>query len=219
MPNKRFNLSIPAPHWEDSPSISTYCALETTLLDSFFRLHRRPAARGYRAYRGSVLLNPPDDYPAPVVLLSAAPPFLAELCQRKHNKLVLACSFNQVLLNDADSLTMAPAISYALGMDQVHYRRSHNHLKKMHAMGLPMSLHFKGLAGASVSSLPYSEGEWEPPALDTSVLGLPPVRRQVHDSDSDREADPEEDKALAATADTSRHRGKGTRWDGRMRHQ
>ena len=78
--------------------------------DSFMRLHRRAAAHGYRAYRGSVLARPPDGYPLPVCLLSAAPPFLAELCHRKHRKLVLACSFNLIVLNDAGLQTLPPAM-------------------------------------------------------------------------------------------------------------
>ena len=51
MPNKRYNQSPPPPHWEESPSISTYSALTNHMIDSYFRLHRRNAARGYRGYR------------------------------------------------------------------------------------------------------------------------------------------------------------------------
>ena len=74
----------------------------------FFRLHRRKVARSSRSYRASVLANPPDNYPAPVCLLSVCPPFLAELCHRKHNKLVLAVSFNLCVLNDTGALTPPP---------------------------------------------------------------------------------------------------------------
>ena len=42
MAKARYNGSLPPPHWEPSPSISTYCALQASLIDSFFRLHRRP---------------------------------------------------------------------------------------------------------------------------------------------------------------------------------
>ena len=45
---------------EKSPTISTYHAEDLRTLDSFFRLHRRPATRRYPAYRGSILLKPPD---------------------------------------------------------------------------------------------------------------------------------------------------------------
>ena len=31
MPNSRYNLSLPHPHWEASPSISTYYAADTVL--------------------------------------------------------------------------------------------------------------------------------------------------------------------------------------------
>ena len=64
----------------------------------------------------SVLANPPDDYPAPVCLLGVAPPFLVELCHRRHEKLVLAVSFNLVLLNDQDSLTIPPCMTYLVGL-------------------------------------------------------------------------------------------------------
>ena len=106
--NQRYNLSLPPPHWEKSPTISTYAAMTCTLIDDFFRLHRRKAARSSRSYRASVLANPPDNYPAPVCLLSVCPPFLAELCHRKHNKLVLAVSFNLCVLNDTGALTPPP---------------------------------------------------------------------------------------------------------------
>ena len=131
MPNKRYNLSTPKPHWEDSPTINTYTALDTRLIDSFFRLHRRPAARGLRVYRGSVLLNPPDTYPDPVCQLSAAPPFNVELCHRKHHKLVLAVNFNVCLLNDQNFHTMSPSMPDEEGMDDFLHTRALNHLKKM----------------------------------------------------------------------------------------
>ena len=94
MRDQRYNLSLPPPHWEASPSISTYFADTHTLLDAYMRLHRREAARGSRAYRGSVLAAAPATYPAPVAMLSAFTPLLMELCHRKHSKLVLAVSFN-----------------------------------------------------------------------------------------------------------------------------
>ena len=100
MQNQRYNLSLPPPHWEASPSISTYYALELPLLDSFFRMHRRPSASKLGWYRGSKLARPPDTHPAPVCLLSVCPPFLAELCHRKHGQLVLAVSFNLSIFND-----------------------------------------------------------------------------------------------------------------------
>lgn len=57
MANQRYNQSLSPPHWEHSPSISTYWAEDSRMLDSFFRLHRRPAARGRPAYRSSLLAN------------------------------------------------------------------------------------------------------------------------------------------------------------------
>jgi hypothetical protein len=70
MQNRRYNLSAPPPHWEYSPSISTYYALDLTLLDAFFRMHRRPSAPKLRWYRGSVLAAPPGTHEASVNLLS-----------------------------------------------------------------------------------------------------------------------------------------------------
>ena len=61
-PNQRYNASLPPPHWEPSPSMSTYYAMTQQLLDSYFRLRRRKAASGYRGFRGSVLAAPPDTY-------------------------------------------------------------------------------------------------------------------------------------------------------------
>ena len=148
MRNQRYNLSLPPPHWEPSPSINTYYADTSALLDSYLRLHRRRAARGYRVYRGSLLATratPPDTYLEPVNLLAATPPFLVELCHRKHSKLVLAVSFNLVLMNDQGLLTLPPVIGYTLGMDAVQRLRMLNHLKKMHSRGEVMSKAFKSL--------------------------------------------------------------------------
>ena len=51
--NQRYNGTLTPPAiWEDSPSISTYHALNLELLDQFFRLHRRRAASRSRVYRG-----------------------------------------------------------------------------------------------------------------------------------------------------------------------
>ena len=91
------------PPWEPSKTISTYHALDLHLLDSFFRLHRRKIPR---AYRGSLLAAPPDTHPLPVCLISATTPFLAELCHRKHHKLVLAVSFNLTIHNDLNLQTI-----------------------------------------------------------------------------------------------------------------
>ena len=38
MQNNRYNVSLPAPHWEPSPSINTYSAFGLKLRDSFFRM-------------------------------------------------------------------------------------------------------------------------------------------------------------------------------------
>ena len=111
MKNMRFNLSLPhntPPNWEASPTISTYYAETLPLIDSFMRLHRRESARGFRAYRGSVLAAPPDTYPSSIAMLSVCPPLLMELCHRKHGKLVLAVSFNMCVMNDANLLTPPP---------------------------------------------------------------------------------------------------------------
>jgi hypothetical protein len=163
MRNQRYNLSIAAPHWEDSPSINTYHALDCQLLDAYLRLHRRPAARLYRVYRGSVLLNPPHTHPAPVCLLSVCPPFLVELCHRKHGKLVLATRFNLCILNDQNLLTMSPVIQSAVGMDVVLQARARDHLTKMFSKHLTMSQAFRTLALTHQTAAPESEGEWVPP--------------------------------------------------------
>ena len=167
--NQRYNLTIPsalwtAPmYWEKSPTISTYHAEDRRTLDSFFRLHRRPATRGYPAYSGSMLLKPPDDYPASVCQISAVPPFLAEYCQRKHQKRVLAVSFYVTILNDQNYQTLSPSFPLELGMDILLKERSLNHLKKIQQKGFPMSEQFTQLAGGHVSTAPQSEGEWDPP--------------------------------------------------------
>ena len=153
MSNKRFNLSIPAPHWEESPSINTYHCLDHKLLDSYFRLHRRRAGRGYRGYRGSVLATPPNTHRAPVCMISACTPFLVELCHRKHDKLVLAVSFNLCVFNDQGLLTSSPSLARSVGMDVLLQRRAINHLIKMRAKQLPMSMAFGDLAGAWESTI------------------------------------------------------------------
>ena len=172
--NHRYNCSLPPHHWESSPSISTYHAMDLHTIDSYFRLHRRLAAKGRRGYRGSVLAAPPDTHPEPVCLLSAAPPFLAELCHRKHNKLVLAVSFNLVIENDANLQTISPVVQYAQGMDVLLKNRSLNHLKKLHARKEPMSRGFQAMVAGWVSTLSDSEGEWVAPPSDMSRLCLPP---------------------------------------------
>ena len=222
--NRRYNASRMADDptadpWEDSPSINTYSAMDSSLIDSYFRLHRRKAAKSYRAYRGSVLANPPDTHPDPVCVLSACPPFLVELCHRKHQKLVLAVSFNVSVFNDQGLLTLPPAMPYSLGMDVVQERRVRNSLKKMHSRNLPMSAAFKILATSWDGVAPDSDGEWVPPPSDLTLLGLPPRGLMEIESDSGAEADTEEDAALMAAADTKRPRGEGTHWSGRMRYQ
>ena len=167
--NQRYNLSTPSAawdppvYWEKSPSISTYHIELVRTLDSYFRLHRRLAARGRPTYRGSLLLNPPDDHPASVCLLSAAPPFLVEYCQRKHGKLVLAVSFFVTTLNDQNFQALSPVWPYATGMDALLKQRALNHVKKIHLKGFSMSSQFVQLAGGHLSTAPQSEGEWDPP--------------------------------------------------------
>ena len=189
------------------------------MIDHFFRLHRRPAAKGYRAYRASLLARPPDTHPAPVCLLSVAPPFLVELCHRKHKKLVLEVSFNLSIYNDLDAQTLSPLMPYETGMDEVLKRRAKNHLKKMRGRGESMSESFSALAAGWDGSMSGSDGEWDPPPAATSllrdVLSLPP--RNARASGSAEPPDLEEEAMLAAAADTQRPRAGGTRWDGRMR--
>ena len=216
MKNKRYNLSIPAPHWEDSPSIRTYYALETHLLDSYMRLHRR--APGARAYRGSVLAAPPHTYQAPVNLLSVGPPLLMELCHRKHNKLVLAVSFKLIVMNDMGLLTLPPTHSYAVGMDQIFRRRALNHLKKLRTRREPMSDGMKQIVARTTSNISDSEGEWQAPDYDLDLLGLPPRGSVDPGSDSGAEVDAEEEAMLRAARDTIRPRAQGSRWEGKMRN-
>ena len=133
MQNHRYNLSLPPPHWEYSPSMSTYHALDTKLLDSYFRMHRRLAGKQHRGwYRGSTLAAPPGTHQAPVNLLSVCPPFLVELCHREHGKLVLEVSFNLSIINDLGLQTLPPKMPYALGMDVLFQERAKNHLKRLH---------------------------------------------------------------------------------------
>ena len=215
MVNKRCNLSLVAQglsQWEDSPSISTYYADHHHLLDSFFRLHRRPAAHGHRGYRGSVLAAPPHDHPAPTCLISACTPLLIELCHRKHGKLVLVTSFNLHLYNHQGATTMSPAMPYAQGMDVLLQTRARNHLKKLHSRKQPMAMAFQQLAAAHASTLSDSEGEWVAPTSDVSLMG--PLRSTSPGPglDSGEEADSEDDKSRRAARDTKRPRGVGSRF-------
>jgi hypothetical protein len=216
MPNKRYNQSLPPPHWEESPSISTYSALTNHMIDSYFRLHRRNAARGYRGYRGSALAAAPDTHPAPVCLLTVSPPFLVELCHRRHGKLVLAVSFNLSVLNDQNLPTYSPCVNLAMGMDIIIHERMRNHLTKMRARHLIMSDAFIQLAEAHTSTLSESEGEWVPPPPDNTLLNLPPPSEMLPEIGGDDD-DTEEAAMMNAVADTSRPRGEGTRWGGKLR--
>jgi hypothetical protein len=118
-----------------------------------------------------MLLKPPDDYPASVCQISAVPPFLAEYCQRKHQKRVLAVSFYVTILNDQNYQTLSPSFPLELGMDILLKERSLNHLKKIQQKGFPMSEQFTQLAGGHVSTAPQSEGEWDPPPLRVEFAG------------------------------------------------
>ena len=218
-PNSRYNLTLPPPHWEDSPSISTYHALDLHMLDNYFRLHRRRAGRGHRAFRGSVLAAPPDTHPAPVCLLSACPPFIVELCHRKNNKLVLAVSFWLTILNDSFLLTMPPKMPFALGMDNILTDRARNHVRKLKYMRGPMSFSFAYLVdGWPAGLLSDSDGEWVPPPSDLTLLGLPPPASVNPDSPSGDDADSEaESYKKKVKARRTRPRAAGTRWAGRFR--
>ena len=151
------------------------------------------------------------------------PPFLVELCHRKHNKLVLAVSFNVAVYNDLALLTLPPNIRFVVGQDIFQESRIKNHLKKMLAKNQKMSTAFRLLAtqwplggvGAEVS-----DGEWVPPARDLSLLGLPPrgVLGPGWDSGDEADTEVEEEAEVArASAASKRPRGVGTRWNGRMR--
>ena len=199
--------------------MSTYYAMDGPLLDSYFRLHRRDAGCGYRVYRGSLLANPPQGYHAPVCLLSVCPPFLVELCHRKHSKLVLAVSFNLAVLNDKNFLTPPASLKLAVGYHAVLKERMTKHLKKLLARKHPMSEAFKQLALTYFPEpLPESDGEWVAPPSQLSVPGLPPLV-PGWDCVCDEEADPEEAARLAAVADVQRPRGVGTQWGGKLRQQ
>ena len=216
MRDRRYNLSLPPPHWEASPSISTYYAETHTLLDSYMRLHRREAAKGYRGYRGSVLAAAPGTYKSPVAMISACTPLLMELCQRKHSKLVLAVSFNLCVMNDASLLVPPRMMPYSVGMDAVLQRRCMNHLKRLQSRKESMSDAFGVLAGGWQSSLTDSEGEWvAPPSETRQLLGLPPPAGS--ESGSAEESDGEEVAAQAAASNVERPRAVGTRWEGKMR--
>ena len=130
------------------------------MLDSFFRMHRRTSASNLRWYRGSKLARPPDTHPEPVCLLSVCPPFLAELCHRKHGQLVLAVSFNLCILNDQGLQTPPPTMPYAVGMDAVFKSRALYHLKKLKLRRSPMSPAFMGLVSSwDYKDCPISDGE------------------------------------------------------------
>ena len=221
--NFRYNASRvtaqDASPWEASPTISTYYALESRLIDSFFRLHRRRVTQG-RTYRGSKLATPPDGYEASVCTLSVCPPFLVELCHRKHNKLVLAVSFNVAVYNDLALLTLPPSIRFVVGQDMFQESRIKNHLKKMLAKNQKMSTAFQLLATQWPLGGELSDGEWVPPARDLSLLGLPPrgVLGPGWDSGDEADTEVEEEAEVArASAASKRPRGVGTRWNGRMR--
>ena len=215
--HSRFNLTVAAPHWEASPSISTYHALDSRLLDSYFHLHRRLTAAGSRAYSGSLLASPPDGYASPVCILTACPPLLVEFCRQKHGKLVLAVSFNLAVVNDAGLTTTPASLRYATGMDEVIKLRSLNNLKKLHSRGTAMSMGLHNMAVGHQSSAPDSEGEWVPPPSELRTkVGLPP-RDTSEQTDSGDEADTEEEVELRAARDMKRPRGSGTRWRGKLR--
>ena len=215
--NKRYNLSLPPPHWEDSQTISTYHALSMHLIDSWMRLHRRRAARNFRAYRGSALAAPPDTYTASVALLTVCPPLLIELCHRQHHKLVLAVSFNLAVHNDELLQTLPPRMLYVVGMDVLIRQRALNHLKKLRARGEVASGNFAAFVDPHISTLSASEGEWVAPPSDLQAVGFPVRSRASLDpgSDSGGEADHE---AEVAASNLKRARATGSRWEGRMRH-
>lgn len=214
--NKRYNLSLPPPHWEASRTISTYHALSMPLIDSWMRLHRRRAARQFRAYRGSALAAPPDTYPASVALLTVCPPLLIELCHRQHSKLVLAVSFNLAVHNDQFLQTLPPTMPYAVGMDRLIRQRALNHLKKLKSRNEAMCSGLSSIADAHTSNLSASEGEWVAPPSDLQAVGFP-VRSSA-DSDSGAEADSEADQeARVAATKRKRARATGSRWEDRMR--
>jgi hypothetical protein len=119
------------------------------------------------------------------------PPFLAEYCQRKHHKLVLAVSFYVTVLNDQKLQSLSPSFPLQLGVDALLKQRSLNHLKKIHAKDFAMSDSFAQLAGSHVSTAPMLEGEWEPPRSELSLLGLPPPAVLDPGLDSGEEADSE----------------------------
>ena len=218
MANHRYNLTIAAPYWEKSPTISTYHALDLHTIDSYCRFHLRKAARRSRGYRGSALAAPPDDHPLPVCLLSVCPPFLVELCQRKHSKLVLAMSFNLSIHNDKNLQSLPSKMPYALGMDNLLRHRTYNHLKKLLAKKVPMSSGLAALATSWSLQLSDSEGEWVAPPSDLSILGLPPRAATDPELDSGDEADTEAE-AYRQRADTKRPRATGTRWEGKFRER
>ena len=88
------------------------------------------------------------------------PPFLAELCHRKHGQLVLAVSFNLCILNDHGLQTPPPTMPYAVGMDAVFKSRALNHLKKLKLRRSPMSPAFMGLVSSwDYKDCPISDGE------------------------------------------------------------
>ena len=216
----RYNLSIASPHWETSKSISTYHALDCHLIDSYMRLHRRPAANSSRAYHGSVLAAPPDSYPAPVAMLSVSPPLLIEFCRRKHGKMVLAVSFNLNVMNDAGRQTLPPKMPYAVGMGRLLELRSRNHLIKLLSRHEPMSANFRLLAANSINSLSDSEGDWVAPPNDLTLLQLPPRGSVDPGLDSGEEADSEaENYGKSLKANVKRPRAVDTRWQGKFRQK
>ena len=202
--------------------MSTYHALDTKLLDSYFRMHRRLAGKQHRGwYRGSTLAAPPGTHQAPVNLLSVCPPFLVELCHREHGKLVLEVSFNLSIINDLGLQTLPPKMPYALGMDVLFQERAKNHLKRLHHQQAKMSAAFMLLAtGWALTNSPDSEGEWVAPPPDLAPLGFAPRGSIDPGSDSGGEADTEEaSMEHRAARDFKRPRAKDTRWAGRMRGQ
>ena len=146
--------------WKPSPSIKTWYIDDQKALVKFLAMHRR--GLGPDMYGASKAVAPTGGYWESNVVLQIIPPFIAELCQRSHDRLILEVTCNLMTYNEQGILKLPPNFPYGNDAAQTFISEVRRATKELAYRGAPLTKRFRDLVGVGAQDESSgAESDWD----------------------------------------------------------
>ena len=135
--------------WKSSPSITTWYIDDQRKFTKWLAMHRR--GLGQDMYGATKMVPPTGGYWESNVTVQLIVPFIAELCERSHDRLVMEVTCNSMTYNDHGIMKLPPNFAYtseqaATFLSAVRF--STKELAYRNVAKAPLSQRFRQLVGA-----------------------------------------------------------------------